>query len=108
VQLALFSYPRLIGNFTADDEGQVQAVFAVADDAAPGTHSIQFTGWCGAVTARADVLVGSPAAPAPGKGLPAWVWWLLAVIVALVAAWTLRRVIRSMRERSAGAEATQP
>ncbi|MDR2253981.1 MAG: hypothetical protein LBD97_09050 [Bifidobacteriaceae bacterium] len=105
VQLVLFSYPRLIGNFTADADGHVEAVFAVADDAAPGTHSIQFTGWCGVVTARADVLVGSPAEPAVSQGVPAWVWWLLALLLALILAWVTRRLIRALRDRPVPPEA---
>jgi hypothetical protein len=108
VQLALFSDPRLIGNFTADAEGRVEAVFAVADDAAPGTHSIQFTGWCGAVVARADVLVGVPADPPPDDGWPAWLWWLLALGLALALAWTIRRAVRAMRDRSDRAGVAAP
>jgi hypothetical protein len=102
VQLALFSEIRLIGNFTADLQGQVEVVFAVADDALPGTHQIQFTGWCGTVIAQADVLVGSVSPPAsqPG-GWPAWLWWLLIVLALLVIAVVIRRVIQAKRAKRA-------
>jgi hypothetical protein len=108
VQLALFSEPRLIGNFTASAAGEVEVVFAVADDAAPGTHAIQFTGWCGVVTARADVLVGVPAEPVDDGGLPAWLWWLVAIALAIALFFGGRRAIRAVRERSAEPEATAP
>jgi hypothetical protein len=108
VQLVLFSEPHLIGNFTADPQGQVQAIFAVADDAPAGTHSVQFTGWCGTVTARADVLVGSPAAPPAEDGWPAWLWWLLALALLIAAALVIRRLILRARERRAESEAPEP
>jgi hypothetical protein len=104
VQLVLFSEVTLIGNFTADSAGQVEAVFAVADDAAPGTHVVQFTGWCGVVTARADVLVGSPT-QAPPSGWPTWVWWLAIALAAIALVLVVRRVVRLVRERAAGPEA---
>jgi hypothetical protein len=98
VQLVLFSDPGLIGNFTADAEGRVQAVFAVPDDAAPGTHAIQFTGWCGTIIARADVLVGAPGQPVEEQGWPAWLWWLLAVLALIILVLVVRRVMRVMRQ----------
>jgi hypothetical protein len=108
VQLVLFSDPQLIGNFTADAEGQVEAVFAVADDLPAGTHQIQFTGWCASMTALAEVLVGSPPAPAGDRGIPAWVWWLVALAVLVALIWSIRCFIRAMRERPATAEALTP
>ncbi|MDR2453129.1 MAG: hypothetical protein LBD51_00925 [Bifidobacteriaceae bacterium] len=105
VQLVLFSDPHLIGNFTASEDGEVQAVFAVADDAAPGTHTIQFTGWCGQVTSRADVLVGSPGA-APAESAWPWWWWLVLVLALLTGLFFLiRQRLRRRRELAAGAGA---
>jgi hypothetical protein len=106
-QLVLFSEPHLIGNFTADHEGQVEAVFAVADDAPPGTHTVQFTGWCGVVKARADVLVGVPA-DEPQEAAPTWLWWLLILLALVVVALAARRVIQLRRDRAATAEAPTP
>ncbi|MDR2348985.1 MAG: hypothetical protein LBD90_10350, partial [Bifidobacteriaceae bacterium] len=100
VQLVLFSDPHLIGNFTASQDGEVQAVFAVADDAAPGTHTIQFTGWCGQVTARADVLVGTPAAAPAETGWPWWLWLLLAVAVLAGLVFLIRQIIRHRRAQA--------
>jgi hypothetical protein len=76
VQLVLFSEASLVGSFTADADGQVQAVFPVAEDTAPGTHTVQLTGWCGTAVAVVDVLVGSTGGAAPaGQGVPPWAWW---------------------------------
>jgi hypothetical protein len=104
VQLVLFSQPRLLGNFTADAAGQVQAVFAVPDDAPPGTHMAQFTGWCGNLITSAEVLVGVAPDPPAESGLPAWVWWLVVVLILIALALVARRIVRLMRERPGGAE----
>ncbi|GAA3819177.1 hypothetical protein [Cellulomonas soli] len=76
VQLVLFSEAALVGSFTADAAGQVQAIFPVADGTAPGTHTVQMSGWCGTAVAVVDVLVGSAGATAPAEqGVPPWAWW---------------------------------
>lgn len=75
VQLVLFSEPTLVGEFTADQDGQVQAVFPVSEDLAPGTHIAQFTGWCQSV-AQAEVVIGAELASAETGALPGWVPWV--------------------------------
>ncbi|TFC27363.1 hypothetical protein E3O25_09640 [Cryobacterium sp. TMT1-3] len=73
VQLVMFSEPALVGSFTADAQGQVQAVFPVDEAALPGTHAVQFTGWCTRI-ALTTVLVGSDALVASATSFPMWVW----------------------------------
>ncbi len=98
VQLVLFSDPSLIGTFTADAGGQVQAVFPVAESTAVGSHTVQFTGWCKKVS-LATVLVGASNAAAATGGLdvPPWLWWViggLAIVVAVLVFWQIVRVMR--------------
>ena len=105
VQLVMFSDPTLIGSFTADQTGQVHASFPVAGDVLPGSHTVQFTGWCKAV-AVGTVLIGTNTAasmPATG-GLPAWLWWVGGTLLALLLAagvWYIIRVMRDGQDDSA-------
>lgn len=99
VQLVMFSEPTLVGSFTADDTGTVRAVFPVSDEALPGTHALQFTGWCEGV-AIADVLIGSGAIDtgSAASGIPVWAWWVagaLGVLVIAVGGWYVVRVMRA-------------
>lgn len=110
VQLVLFSDPQLIGTFTADADGAVRAEFPVADTVLPGTHTLQFTGWCERIT-LVDVLVGSDAggdAASAGAGIPVWAWWIgggLGVVALLAAGW---QIMRLMREPAASLEVATP
>jgi hypothetical protein len=80
----------------------VEVVFAVPDDALPGTHVLQFSGWCGSVTSQADVLVGAPQAPVPSDGgVPVWLWWLLGVLLAAGAGHIIRRIVLARQARRA-------
>lgn len=76
VQLVLFSEPTLVGNFAADASGSITAQFPLPDDILAGTHTLQFTGWCGH-TATVEVIVGSHGTPSSAsvQGIPTWVWW---------------------------------
>lgn len=76
VTLTLYSEPTLAGTFTADATGTVTASFPIAAETLAGSHTLQFTGWCGAIS-TAKVLVGaSDSAFEMGvQGVPAWAWW---------------------------------
>lgn len=100
VQLVLFSDPQLVGTFTADPDGQVQAVFPVADTTSSGSHIIQFTGWCKKIE-TATILVGAVAdgtgAAATGSVLPPWIWWPIGAAALGAFAFALWRIIAAMR-----------
>lgn len=106
VQLVLFGDPVLLGTFTADAAGTVTAQFPVAEQTLAGTHTLQFTGWCGAVS-TADILVGSVAGTAASTGiqLPPWLWWIAAALAAVLLIVGGRRVIIAMRAPAAPAAA---
>ncbi|PWC04314.1 hypothetical protein DCE94_09190 [Agromyces badenianii] len=99
VQLVLFSDPVLIGTFTADAGGQVQAVFPVAEKTTAGTHTVQFTGWCKKV-AIADILVGTTtgAASSTDMNIPPWARWTLGAVVLAGLLFLGWRLILVMRE----------
>ncbi|MFG6446479.1 hypothetical protein ACFXQA_14560 [Microbacterium sp. P07] len=105
VQLVLFSEPALVGTFAADTTGAVTAQFAIAEETLAGSHTLQFTGWCGAISA-VDVLVGSTngASSAGPQGVPFWAWWIgggLGLLLLVAAAWW---AIRTMRMPDTGPE----
>jgi hypothetical protein len=98
VQLVLFSEPALVGTFAADDTGAVTAQFAIAAETLAGTHTVQFTGWCGSVSG-VEILVGTTndSASAGPQGVPPWLWWaggLLGLALLILAAWWAIRVMR--------------
>lgn len=98
VQLVLFSEPTLVGTFAADGTGSVTAQFAIADKTLAGSHTVQFTGWCGS-TSTADVLVGSTnnASSSGPQGVPLWAWWVgggLGLLLLLIGAWWAIRTMR--------------
>ncbi|WP_411701258.1 hypothetical protein [Conyzicola sp.] len=101
VQLVLFSEPNLIGTFSADAQGQVEAVFPVDEKTTPGTHTVQFTGWCKKV-ALADVLVGTGPLVATGFDIPIGLWIVGGVIAAAVLAMLGWRLLALMRAPAAG------
>lgn len=104
MQLVLFSDPTLIGTFTADGSGQVQAVFPISDTTLAGNHTLQFTGWCKKI-AVTDVLVGSAVIATTGEqGIPPWLLWTgggVAVLAAALGGWWLVRVMRAPAASSA-------
>lgn len=99
VQLVFFGEPVLIGTFAADATGAVVAQFAVSAETLAGSHTVQFTGWCGS-TSTAQLLVGiANAAGATGvQGVPVWLWWVgggLGLIVLAIGTWWAVRVMRA-------------
>lgn len=99
VQLVLFTEPALVGTFAADATGAVTAQFAIAAETLAGTHTVQFTGWCGS-TSTADVLVGAAnsSATAGPQGVPPWLWWIggvLGAVLLVIGAWWALRVMRA-------------
>ncbi|MET0954938.1 MAG: hypothetical protein ABWY68_03240, partial [Cryobacterium sp.] len=92
-----FSEPTVIGTFSADATGQVEAVFPIDKKTTPGNHTVQFTGWCKKI-AVADVLVGSGPLVAAGFDIPVGVWIAGGVggaAVLGVAGWQLLGMMRA-------------
>jgi hypothetical protein len=98
VQLVLFADPAVVGTFTADAAGTVEAVVPVAEETAAGRLTVQLSGWCTGV-ALGDVLVGSATADDAGtQGVPAWAWWAVGGVGlagAGVGGWWLLRAMRA-------------
>jgi hypothetical protein len=98
VQLVLFADPAVVGTFTADGAGEVEAVVPVADGTAAGRVTVQLSGWCTGV-ALGDVLVGSAGSDDAGtQGVPAWAWWAgggMGLTGAGVGGWWLLRAMRA-------------
>jgi hypothetical protein len=98
VQLVLFADPAVVGTFTADAAGVVEAVVPVAEETAAGPLTLQLSGWCTGV-ALGDVLVGSATADDAGaQGVPAWAWWAgggVGLTGAGVGGWWLLRAMRA-------------
>lgn len=99
VQFVLFGEPKLVGTITADASGSVTAQFVIAAETLAGSHTLQFTGWCGP-TSSAEVFVGAinSSAVAGIQGVPPWLWWIggvLGAMLLLLGAWWVIRVMRT-------------
>ena len=76
-------------------------MFPIDDKTTPGTHTVQFTGWCKKV-ALADVLVGTGPLVAAGFEIPIGLWFAGGVIAAAVLAMVGWRLLGLMRAPEAG------
>lgn len=102
VQVVVYSEPVLIGNVPARDDGTFEHAFGLPSEIAPGTHTVQLTGWQSQRVAQVKVVVtGEPltAGQAPAlPDIPAWLWWVLggiAAVLVLVGGWWIVRVMRA-------------
>lgn len=101
VQIVMYSTPHLVGNVAAADDGTFTHRFALPDDLAAGTHTVQLTGWQSGRIALVEILVTTTALSDDDQahsGIPPWAWWvgggLLAVLLTL-AAWRVTRLMRA-------------
>lgn len=100
VQVVLYSDPLLIGNFSADQAGNVSVTFALPEQLLPGTHTVRLTGWASGHVAVAELLLaGEPLVTTDAAGgVPPWAWWAggAAVLAGLaLGGWRLVQVMRA-------------
>lgn len=99
VQVVLYSDPILIGNFAADEAGDISVTFTLPKDLLAGPHTVQLTGWASGHIATAQFLLGTaPLASAGGTGgVPPWAWWAGGAVAAAGLAYGGWRVLQVMR-----------
>lgn len=78
VQAVLYSEPILLGNFSADANGDISVTFTLPEDLLAGPHTAQLTGWASGHIAVAKFLMGSAPLDSSGAAgsVPPWAWWV--------------------------------
>lgn len=109
VQIVLYSTPQLIANIGAGADGVLTHTFTLPTDLAPGTHTLQLTGWESARIGTVQIFVTAADAVAvaeSSQGVPGWVWWAAGIAGALLLAgggWWVIRVMRAPATAEAAA-----
>lgn len=81
VQVVVYSNPVILGSYTADSSGHLNATFTVPVDIKTGAHTVEATGWVSHHATNGRLLVVT-AAVVEGRISPTW--WLIGIGILLL------------------------
>lgn len=81
VQVVVYSNPVILGSYTADSSGHLNATFTVPIDTKTGAHTVEATGWVSRHATNGRLLIVTAAV---AEGRISSTWWLIGIGILLL------------------------